>query len=157
MLDRERYRLILKGLGRIFRHQGSATTPSIVCEECHHQQSPRTTNNAVLASILTLNAHLLAIFNDLENQYWTIRTGGVNVVVTLLIVGTLLGFVGAAFWTIFLLLPYLLGLWDLWWCIWGTLERIVDSFDENEGFVHVQADSEAETNEHLVERKDNVD
>lgn len=157
MFDREWYRRILKGLRRVFSHPAPTTTPTIICEECHHQQSPQTTNNAVLASLMILNANLLAIFNDLEKQYWTIHTGGVNAVVTLLMFGTALGFLGAACWTIFLLLPYVLGLWNLWCCFWITLERIVNHFDETEGFVHIQAEGETETNEYLGESKEHLD
>lgn len=144
----DRYRGILRGLRRIFSHRRPTTTPSIVCERCHHQQSPRTTNDAVLASLMTLNAYLLAIFHDLEIQYWTIRSGGVNVMVCLLMGGTVLGFCGFGFWIIFIILPLAIGLWDLWWCMWGTLERIVNSFDEN--YVHMHGQGEGgETEEHL--------
>lgn len=159
MFEREWYRRIIRGLGQLFRYQGPTTTPSIVCEECHHRQSPRTTNNAVLASLTTLNAYLLAICNDLEAQYWTIRGQGVNVVATLLFIGTGLGFFGVGCCTIFLVLPYILGLWDLWWCFWGTLERIVDTFDEREDFVHVQVqdEGEEEIDGHLGETKEHID
>lgn len=157
MVDREWYRRVLRGLGRIFSQPEPTNTPVIVCEECHHQQSPQTTNEAVLASFMTLNAYLLAIFDDLEKQYWTIRSRGVNVVVTLFMLGSVLGLVGATVWTTLLVLPYLLGLWNLWCCFWVTLERIVNSFDESEGFIHVQAEGETETNDYMGESKDHFD
>jgi hypothetical protein len=160
LFERDWYRRIIRGLGRIFfRDPGPTTTPSIVCEKCHHRQSPQTTNNAVLASLVNLNAYLLAICNDLEEQYWTIRSQGVNVVATLLIIGTVLGFIGAGCLTILFFLPYILGIWDLWWCFWGTVERIVNSFDEREDYVHVQVQNEGEeeSDGHLGEIKEHID
>lgn len=108
-------------------------TPSIICEHCHQAQSQQTTSNAVLASLTTLNAYFLAILNDLETQYATnIRSRAVETIVCFLLAATVLGIAGFGFWMGFLVLPWILGLWNLWWCAGQVLEDLVNRLADSE-------------------------
>jgi hypothetical protein len=88
--------------------------PSITCEKCFHQQSEETTDDAVLNSLMTLNAYLLAVLNDLEIQYGTIRSKEVSAIVCVLGLGFIFGMLGMGFWVMCLVLPWALGCWQLW-------------------------------------------
>lgn len=48
------------------RRSWSNHQPPHRCEECKHQQSPRTTNNVALTCLMTSHMYLLAISTDLE-------------------------------------------------------------------------------------------
>jgi hypothetical protein len=140
----------LSRLRRILSHRTPSTSPSVVCEKCNHRQSPQTTNDAVLASLMTLNAYLLAIFTDLEIQYGTIRSREIEVVVCVLIAGSFLGFIGLGFWIVALILPWTVGFWVLLWCMKGIFKDLVNSLAEDNGGMDGQGEKE-ETDYHLVE------
>ncbi|OKL63472.1 hypothetical protein UA08_01795 [Talaromyces atroroseus] len=105
--------------------------PSITCEKCFHKQSQETTSEAVIASLMTLNAYLLAILNDLEIQYGTIRSREVGIIVCVLGAGAILGMLGMGFWMLCLILPWTLGCWQFWKCVRclfeGLVYKLVDS------------------------------
>lgn len=80
---------------------------------------------------MVLHSYFLAVLIDLETQFGTIRSREVGLLVCLLGAGSLLSLIGMGFWLICLVLPWMLGCWEMWWCARRIFGNIVTELAES--------------------------